>query len=136
MSKLKLQAQGMGRRKKASATVLLFLPMGKKGLGQIIVNNRTVEEYFQYNLTYLKGLRAPLVKLELAYDIAVKVSGGGLTGQATAIQLAISRALTKVATDHRGLLKGPGFLKCDSRVKERKKYGLKKARKASQFSKR
>jgi small subunit ribosomal protein S9 len=140
-----LRAQGVGRRKKASATVLFFLPSGRQpaGLrevgGEIIVNNRTAEEYFQYNLTYLKNLRAPLVKTELTYDIIVKVYGGGLTGQATAIQLGIARALidgdlhTKY---NRKILKGSGFLRCDSRVKERKKYGLKKARKASQFSKR
>jgi small subunit ribosomal protein S9 len=139
ISLTKLRAQGVGRRKKASATVLFFLPSGRQPGGEIIVNNRTAEEYFQYNLTYLKNLRAPLVKTELTYDIKVKVYGGGLTGQATAIQLGIARALIDGHLNtkyNRKILKGSGFLRCDSRVKERKKYGLKKARKASQFSKR
>ena len=93
---------------------------------------------FQQNLNYLRKINTVFVLLgiENIYDINVKTSGGGLTGQTDAITLGIARALTKVDEDNRILLKKEGVLTRDSRIKERKKYGLKKARKASQFSKR
>ena len=92
----------------------------------------------QQNLNYLRKINTVFVLLgiENIYDINVKTSGGGLTGQTDAITLGIARALTKVDEDNRILLKKEGLLTRDSRIKERKKYGLKKARKASQFSKR
>nr|YP_010443881.1 ribosomal protein S9 [Chattonella marina]UTE94768.1 ribosomal protein S9 [Chattonella marina] len=132
-TKTQLISQGIGRRKKATATVSLFL-----GTGNLSINDENAEKYFQYNLTYLSSIEAPLKKLELdkEYDIIVKVLGGGLTGQAEAVRLGIARALCKIKIENRSPLKREGFLSCDSRVKERKKYGLKKARKASQFSKR
>lgn len=131
--KNQLVSEGIGRRKCATAKVSLF-----NGKGNFLVNDKIAENYFQYNLTYLKTIEAPLKKLELYnnYQVKVKVFGGGLTGQANAIRLAIARALCNINLENRPLLKPEGFLTSDSRVKERKKYGLKKARKASQYSKR
>jgi len=131
--KTQLVSQGIGRRKRATAKVSLF-----SGNGALLINNEQPEKYFQYNLTYLKSIEAPIKKAELEnqYDIVVKVLGGGLTGQSEAIRLGLARALCKVDSKKRSPLKSEGFLRCDSRIKERKKYGLKKARKASQFSKR
>lgn len=128
-----LISRAVGRRKCAIAKVSLF-----SGNGNLSINEKSPEEYFQYNLNYLKSIEAPLKKLDLIndYDININVFGGGLTGQADAIKLAISRALCELNLDNRLPLKVEGFLRCDSRVKERKKYGLKKARKASQYSKR
>lgn len=128
-----LISQGIGRRKRATAKVSLF-----SGNGTLSINDENAEKYFQYNLTYLKSIEAPIKKLELEnqYDIIVKVLGGGLTGQAEAIRLGIARALCDINPENRTPLKSEGFLRCDSRIKERRKYGLKKARKASQFSKR
>lgn len=132
--KNQLVSEAIGRRKCATAKVSLFV--GKSG--DVLVNNQLIEKYFQYNLNYLKDIQAPLKKLELTnqYQIVIKVLGGGLTGQASAIRLAISRALCNINIENRPALKLEGFLTSDSRVKERKKYGLKKARKASQYSKR
>ena len=124
---------GLGRRKKAVAQVLITL-----GNGAIQINNRPGEEYLQENKIYLQKLQTPLELLGLngQYDITAKTKGGGLTGQTEAISLGIARALTSLNTENRKVLKTAGLLTRDARVKERKKYGLKKARKASQFSKR
>lgn len=131
--KKKLQFWGTGRRKKAIARVRL-IPAGS---GNIVINERAFEDYFpQAVLRY--DVMQPLNLLEAAgkYDVFVNVYGGGLTGQAGAIRLGISRALLQAEPECRPTLKKAGFLTRDPRVKERKKYGLKKARRAPQFSKR
>ena len=124
---------GTGRRKKSIARVRL-LP----GKGDIIINGRTLDDYF--GLETLKIIvNQPLVltKTEGKFDVYVNVVGGGFTGQAGAIRHGISRALLEADEEaYRPLLKKAGFLTRDPRMKERKKYGLKKARRASQFSKR
>ncbi len=123
---------GTGRRKKAIARVRLV-----PGSGTITINKKNIDEYFQ--LDTLKFIvRQPLVLTnnETKYDVLVNVIGGGYTGQAGAIRHGISRALLKIEENLRPELKKAGFLTRDSRMKERKKYGLKKARKAPQFSKR
>ena len=121
-----------GRRKEATAVVRL-----KKGSGVITVNEKSLEEYFGRDVAKMI-VRQPLVltNRENAYDADVKVEGGGSFGQAGAIRLAISKALIAETPDLRGELKKAGYLTRDSRVKERKKVGLKKARKSPQFSKR
>lgn len=132
-SKKKVQYWGTGRRKKAIARVRL-VPSGD---GTIIVNKKTLDEYF--GLDTLKFIvRQPLELLGVTakYDVLVNVYGGGYTGQAGAIRHGISRALLEAEPDSRAALKKEGFLTRDSRAKERKKYGLKKARRAPQFSKR
>ena len=123
---------GTGRRKSSVARV--YLTPGK---GNIIINKRTMDEYF--GLETLKVVvRQPLVATETLdkFDILVNVHGGGFTGQAGAIRHGISRALLQVDADFRPVLKKAGFLTRDPRMKERKKYGLKAARRAPQFSKR
>jgi small subunit ribosomal protein S9 len=124
---------GLGKRKESIARVFL-LP----GEGNLIINKTSGDKYLQYNNTYLNTVRGPLEKLNLEkqYDIVALVNGGGLTGQAEAIKLGIARLLCKMAKENRAILKPFGFLTRDSRIKERKKYGLKKARKAPQYSKR
>ncbi len=132
-SKKKIQYWGTGRRKKAIARVRL-LPAGE---GVITINNKSIDEYF--GLDTLKFIvRQPLELLGVTakYDVVVNVCGGGYTGQAGAIRHGIARALLEAETDCREPLKKAGFLTRDSRMKERKKYGLKKARRAPQFSKR
>lgn len=132
-SKKKIQYWGTGRRKKAIARVRL-IPGGE---GNIVINKRSIDEYF--GLDTLKLIvRQPLVLTSTIdkYDIIVNVNGGGFTGQAGAIRHGISRALLVVEPELRGALKAAGFLTRDPRAKERKKYGLKKARRAPQFSKR
>jgi len=121
-----------GRRKEATAVVRL-----KKGSGVITVNKKSLDEYFGRDVAKMI-VRQPLVltNRENAYDADVKVEGGGSFGQAGAIRLAISKALIAETPDLRGELKKAGYLTRDSRVKERKKVGLKKARKSPQFSKR
>ena len=126
------QYLGTGRRKKSVARVRL-LP----GKGEISVNKRDLDDYF--GLETLKMIvRAPLVLTDTLskYDVYANVYGGGTTGQAGAIRHGISRALLKVQPELRGVLKKAGFLTRDPRMKERKKYGLKAARRAPQFSKR
>ena len=127
-----VQYYGTGRRKKSVARVRL-LP----GDGNITINNRNIDEYFGMETLKLI-VRQPLVLTNAVsrFDIIAKVDGGGYTGQAGAIRHGISRALLEADKDLRPMLKKAGFLTRDSRMKERKKYGLKKARKASQFSKR
>ena len=121
-----------GRRKEATAVVRL-----KKGSGVITVNKKSLDDYFGRDVAKMI-VRQPLVlaNKENAYDVDVKVEGGGSFGQAGAIRLAISKALIAETPDLRGELKKAGYLTRDSRVKERKKVGLKKARKSPQFSKR
>ena len=124
---------GLGKRKQASARVFLI-----PGEGNLIINNVSGDKYLQYNDSYLNLVWSPLQKLSLEknYDVVVLVKGGGLTGQAEAIQLGIARLLCKMDSENRSVLKPFGFLTRDSRIKERKKYGLRKARKAPQYSKR
>ena len=131
--KKKLQFWGTGRRKKAIARVRL-IPGGN---GTIVINDRTFEDYFpQGTLQYI--VKQPLVEVnaEAKYDVFVNVVGGGYTGQAGAIRLGIARAVLEAEENSRPALKAAGFLTRDPRAKERKKYGLKKARRAPQFSKR
>ena len=123
---------GTGRRKSSVARVYL-LP----GTGKITINKRDIDEYF--GLETLKLIvRQPLVATETTdkFDVLVNVHGGGTTGQAGAIRHGISRALLQVDAEYRPTLKSAGFLTRDPRMKERKKYGLKAARRAPQFSKR
>jgi len=124
--------QTVGRRKEAIVRVRIV-----PGSGQFRLNGRTLEEYFP-NKVHQQAIREPFVTLEKAdqYDIVALLKGGGITGQAGALRLAIARALVELETDDRPVLKKAGFLTRDPRVKERKKYGLKKARKAPQYSKR
>lgn len=124
---------GLGKHKQASARVFLV-----PGEGNLIINKISGDKYLQYNDSYLNLVWAPLEKLSLekSFDVIVLVKGGGLTGQAHAIQLGIARLLCKMDKENRQVLKPFGFLTRDSRIKERKKYGLRKARKAPQYSKR
>ena len=121
-----------GRRKSSVAQVKMV-----PGTGKIIVNGKDVNEYLPFEVLVM-DLRQPLVLTnnENKYDVIVKVEGGGFTGQAGAIRHGISRALLKADEELRGALKKEGFLTRDARMKERKKYGLKAARRAPQFSKR
>ena len=124
---------GTGRRKHSVARVRVY----ENGTGSIIINGRDIDEYF--GLDTLKLLvRQPLnlVGLIGKVDLVVKVTGGGVTGQAGAIRHGVSRALLNVNPEYRAALKAAGFLTRDPRMKERKKYGLKAARRAPQFSKR
>ncbi len=123
---------GTGRRKKSVARVYLT-----PGTGVITVNKRSVDEYFGLETLKLL-LRQPLTLTETAdkFDVTVTVRGGGYTGQAGAVRHGIARALCEADPDYRPVLKKAGFLTRDPRMKERKKYGLKKARRAPQFSKR
>jgi len=124
---------GLGRRKQSIAQVRIF-----NGTGNIIINGQPAESYLQYNLKNLKIIRSPLELLNVnsLFDIIVLTSGGGLTGQADSIKLGVARAFCNLDPLNRTLLKLNGHLTRDPRIKERKKYGLKKARKAAQFSKR
>jgi len=128
----KVQYYGTGRRKKAIARVRLVA-----GSGNIIINKRDIENYFDYD-TLRVIVKEPLVITDTLdkYDALVTVNGGGYTGQAGAVRHGISRALLKADGELRLVLKKAGFLTRDPRMVERKKYGLKKARRASQFSKR
>ena len=123
---------GTGRRKKSIARVYLG-----PGTGKITVNKRDIDDYF--GLETLKTIvRQPLVATDNTdkFDVLVNVHGGGFTGQAGAIRHGISRALLQVDAENKPTLKAEGYLTRDPRMKERKKYGLKKARRAPQFSKR
>ena len=127
-----VQYYGTGRRKHSVARVRLV-----PGDGRIVINKREMDDYF--NLESLKLIvKQPLVETQTegSYDVLVNVDGGGYTGQAGAIRHGIARALLEVDPEYRGSLKKAGFLTRDARMKERYKYGLKKSRKASQFSKR
>jgi small subunit ribosomal protein S9 len=124
--------QTVGRRKEAIVRVRLV-----PGSGQFRLNGRTLEQYFP-NKVHQQLVREPFVILEKGeqYDVVGILHGGGVSGQAGALRLAIARALIEVEPDDRPALKKAGFLTRDPRVTERKKYGLKKARKAPQYSKR
>lgn len=124
--------QGTGRRKSSVARVYIT-----PGTGIILVNGKTLDQYLPLE-TLRMVVRSPMDVTETqgTWDINVNVYGGGYTGQSGAIRHGISRALLKASADYRPKLKSAGFLTRDSRVKERKKYGLKGARKAPQFSKR
>lgn len=122
----------VGRRKRAIVRVRLV-----PGAGQFTLNGRALDSYFP-NKVHQQLVKEPLVTLEKvdAYDVIARLHGGGVTGQAWALQLGIARALIEINPDDRPALKREGFLTRDARVKERKKAGLKKARKAPQYSKR
>ena len=123
---------GTGRRKKSVARVYLV-----PGTGKVTINKRDIDEYFGLE-TLKTTVRQPLAATDTAdkFDVLVNVHGGGYTGQAGAIRHGIARALCEVDADYRPTLKKAGFLTRDPRMKERKKYGLKAARRAPQFSKR
>lgn len=124
---------GLGRRKAATARVRLYA-----GKGEITINDKPALEYLSGNKSYLAEITDPLALAgkQNEYNVSVKVAGGGLAGQVDAIKLALSKALTTEMADLRPVLKKAGFLKRDPREKERKKYGLRSARKKEQFSKR
>ena len=124
--------QTVGRRKEAVVRVRLV-----PGTGKFTLNGRTLEQYFP-NKVHQQLIKEPLVMLEKTetYDVYGTLRGGGVSGQAGALRLGIARALVEVSGDDRPTLKKAGFLTRDPRVTERKKYGLKKARKAPQYSKR
>ena len=132
-SKKKLQFWGTGRRKKAIARVRLI----PGGAGNIVINKRSIDDYCDLETVKLI-IKQPLVLTDSLskYDVFVNVVGGGFTGQAGAIRHGIARALVIAEPELRAELKKAGFLTRDPRMKERKKYGLKKARRAPQFSKR
>jgi small subunit ribosomal protein S9 len=121
---------GIGRRKTSVAKVTLI-----PGTGSLVVNHKPGALYLHYNSQYINSSKAPLTALGLenSYDIYVNTHGGGLRGQADAIKLGVARALCYISSDNRSQLKLEGFLIRDARAKERKKYGLRKARKAPQF---
>ncbi len=124
--------QATGRRKRSVARVRMT-----SGAGKIVVNGKDINEYLPF-ATLVMDVMQPLTITETAekFDITVNVNGGGFTGQAGAIRLGIARALIEENPDFRAALKSAGMLTRDARIKERKKYGLKKARRAPQFSKR
>ena len=132
-AKKKVQYWGTGRRKKAVARVRILAG----GSGTITVNKRTLDDYFPLDTLKLI-VNQPFAETDTMgkFDVIVNVRGGGYTGQAGAIRHGISRALCNMDATYRPALKKAGFLTRDPRMKERKKYGLKKARKAPQFSKR
>ena len=130
--KEKISFYGTGRRKKSIARVRIV-----NGNGNITVNNKSLDEFF--GVETLKVIaKQPLVATNSLdkFDVIAKVTGGGISGQAGAIRHGLSRALVEANSEFRPTLKSAGFLTRDARMKERKKYGLKKARKAPQFSKR
>ena len=124
---------GLGRRKAATARARIF-----KGKGEITINGKTALDYFSGNKSFVAEVTDPLAltQKQKEFDISVVVSGGGLAGQVDAIKLAISKALTVEFPELRPVLKKAGLIKRDPREKERKKYGLRSARKREQFSKR
>ena len=128
----KIVFYGTGRRKSSIARVRLI-----EGNGTITINGKNIDEYLGTD-TLKVIVRQPLTATNVTdkYDVICKVQGGGFTGQAGAIRLGIARALLEANSEYRPVLKSAGFLTRDPRAKERKKYGLKKARKAPQFSKR
>ena len=127
-----VQYMATGRRKTSVARVRLI-----PGTGKIVINKRDIDDYFDYD-TLKVIVREPLVITDTLgkYDVVVNVHGGGFTGQAGAIRHGIARALVEINEEYKPVLRKAGFLTRDPRMKERKKYGLKKARKAPQFSKR
>lgn len=126
-------AYGLGRRKSATARARLY-----KGKGSITINDKPASDYLSGNTTMLAEVTDPLalVNKQKDFDVTIRVSGGGLAGQVDAIKLAIAKALTVDHADLRSTLKKAELLKRDPREKERKKYGLRSARKREQYSKR
>ncbi len=124
---------GLGRRKAATARARLY-----KGKGTVTINDKPAIDYLNGNKTMAAEITDPLalVNKQKEFDITIRVQGGGVAGQVDAIKLAIAKALTTAHSDLRSTLKKAEFLKRDSREKERKKYGLRSARKREQFSKR
>ena len=124
---------GLGRRKSATARARLF-----GGKGNITINGKTAEEYLDKNTTMIAELTDPLALIgkQKEFDVTLVISGGGLAGQVDAAKLAIAKAISAMNEDLRGTLKKASLLKRDPREKERKKYGLRSARKREQFSKR
>lgn len=124
---------GLGRRKAATARARLY-----KGKGSLTINDKPAAEYLDGNKTLLAEITDPLalVNKQKDFDVTIRVQGGGVAGQVDAIKLAIAKALTTAHSDLRSTLKKADLLKRDSREKERKKYGLRSARKREQFSKR
>ncbi len=133
MATTKKYTYGLGRRKSATATARLY-----SGKGDLVINGKPALEYLSGNKTYLAEITDPLALAgkQKEYDITILVKGGGLAGQVDAIKLAISKALVTEAPDLRPVLKKAGMMKRDPREKERKKYGLRSARRREQFSKR
>lgn len=128
----RIQYMGTGRRKKSVARVFLV-----PGNGKVVINKKSIDDYFGLEtLKYIVNQPLVLTDTLSRYDVKVNVHGGGFTGQAGAIRHGISRALVRSDENLRSVLKREGFLTRDPRMKERKKYGLKKARRAPQFSKR
>lgn len=127
-----LSYRGLGRRKSSVARVII-----KPGSGKFVINKRDAREYLTSDI-YLQDANQPFVLTETQgkFDVSVNVAGGGLSGQAGAIRLGIARALLEASVDYRAVLKKAGMLTRDARAKERKKPGLRKARRARQFSKR
>lgn len=126
-------AYGLGRRKSATARVRLY-----SGKGKVTINDKSAKDYLSGNKTLLAEITDPLalINKQNEFDVTVRVNGGGLAGQVDAIKLAVAKAITVEHSDLRSTLKKAEFLKRDSREKERKKYGLRSARKTEQFSKR
>ncbi|NTW62271.1 30S ribosomal protein S9 [Candidatus Saccharibacteria bacterium] len=124
---------GLGRRKSATAKARLY-----KGSGKVTINDKPAEDYLSQNKTWLAEITDPLalVSKQKDFDVTVVVKGGGVAGQVDAIKLAVAKAITVGFSDLRTILKKADLLKRDSREKERKKYGLRSARKREQFSKR
>ena len=133
MAATKKYTYGLGRRKSATATARLY-----EGKGEITINGKPALEYLSSNKTYLAEITDPLALTEKQkeFDITIIVKGGGLAGQVDAIKMAISKALVTEAPDLKPMLKKAGMTRRDPREKERKKYGLRSARKKEQFSKR
>ncbi|QZE12244.1 30S ribosomal protein S9 [Mycoplasma sp. Ms02] len=132
MAKVEMGYRGLGRRKSSVARVII-----KPGTGKFVINKRDAREYLTSDI-YLKDANQPFVLTETMgqFDTSVNVVGGGLSGQAGAIRLGIARALLEASADYRAKLKPAGMLTRDARAKERKKPGLRAARRARQFSKR
>lgn len=131
--KINLLSSGVGRRKSSTASVKIV-----PGIGEILINQQAGIEYFSGSSQSLAICRTPLTifESENSYNLIISVSGGGIQGQTQAIRLAVANAISKLDSEKRIKLRSLGLLSRDTRVKERKKYGLKKARKASQYSKR
>lgn len=132
MANTKIEYRGLGRRKSSVARVIL-----RPGKGEFVINKRNARDYLTSDI-YLKDANQPFVLTETVgqFDVSVNVVGGGLSGQAGAIRLGIARALLEANAEYRAKLKPAGMLTRDARAKERKKPGLRKARRARQFSKR
>lgn len=129
----KVGTRGTGRRKEAIVRVRLV-----PGNGQVIINGKSMEQYLGNRKTLHIPVKQPLVAagVEDRYNVLVNATGGGIVGQSIAIRMGVARALKSINKEYEVIMRKEGFLTRDARVKERKKYGLKKARKASQYSKR